>query len=65
MPETYKKVSEIVSTFGASLGDVKKIDNDTVSIFHPTEGLWYTFSRISDEWVEQMSSMTIEFMGTE
>ena len=46
MAEIYNKVSEIVSAFGASPQDVKKIDNDTVSIFHPTEGLWYTFSRI-------------------
>lgn len=62
MPEIYNKVSEIVSTFGASLQDVKKIDNDTVAIFHPTGGLWYTFSRIDGEWVEQMSSIAIEFM---
>ena len=62
MPEIYNKISEIVSVFGASLQDVKKIDNDTVSIFHPTERLWYTFSHIDDEWVEQMSSITLEFM---
>lgn len=62
MSEIYKKVGDIVTTFGASLSDVRKSDNDTVSIFHPTEGLWYTFSRIEGEWVEQMSSLTLEFM---
>jgi len=62
MAEIYNKVSEIVSAFGASPQDVKKIDNDTVSIFHPTEGLWYTFSRIDEEWVEKMSSIKIDFM---
>ena len=62
MPEIYTKVSEIVSAFGASLQDVKKIDNDTVSVFHPTEGLWYTFTRTEDGWVEKMSSLAIEFM---
>ena len=61
MTELYKKVSEIVSAFGSTLQDVKKIDNDTVSIFHPTEGLWYTFSRIDEEWVEKMSSIKIDF----
>lgn len=62
MPEIYTKVSEIVSAFGSTLQDVKNIDNDTVSVFHPTEGLWYTFTRTEDGWVEKMSSLAIEFM---
>ena len=62
MTEIYTKIGEIVATFGATLEDVKKLNNDTVSVFHPEEGLWYTFSRVDGEWVEKMSSLTIDFM---